>query len=292
MDTQYALRLPDAANRRRTIYLVACLDDYSRHVVARYYLADDRPSMADLLKRAILQRGLPEILYCDNGPNYKSQVLSDICAELGIQLRRARAYRPQGKGKCERWFKTCDTQLNQEAQALIDTSRITTLEQLQELLHAWLGGEYNSRVHSATKEHPNERLAHVDTEHPIRRVDPAVLAKAFLWKEDRVVTAAGTVSLEGNEYEVDHALARRKVDLRFDPFDLSHISVEWQGKSYGEAVPLKLLREYSRQVKRPDVPPSPEEATERSSYLNLVQAADETRRKEQAGRMHLAGDQP
>ncbi len=287
-DTQYALRLPDAAGRRHTIYLVACLDDYSRHVAARYYPADDRPALADLLRRAILQRGLPEILYCDNGSNYKSRFLADACAELGVQLRHARPYRPQGKGKMERWFKTCDLQLNQEAQALIDHGRITTLDQAQEFLHAWLASEYNSRVHSATKECPDERLTHMDPEHPIRRVDPVTLTQAFLWKESRVVTSVGTISLEGNEYEVDHALARRKVTLRFDPFDLSHIFVEWQDKSYGEAVPLQLVRDYSRQVKAPPAPAQEEATQEHSSYLHLLQAADEARRVEQAGRMRLA----
>jgi len=33
--------------------------------VARYYWRDNRPSLEDLLKRAIVLRGKPEILYCD-----------------------------------------------------------------------------------------------------------------------------------------------------------------------------------------------------------------------------------
>ncbi|MCI0668288.1 MAG: hypothetical protein L0Y43_09580 [Methylococcaceae bacterium] len=34
-----------------------------------------------------------------------------VCAKLGIALIHARPYRPRGKGKIERWFKTVRTQL-------------------------------------------------------------------------------------------------------------------------------------------------------------------------------------
>ncbi|MDA8344409.1 MAG: hypothetical protein M0Z66_02875 [Thermaerobacter sp.] len=43
MDTQHVLVLPTGRGLRR-INLVGCIDDYSRHVVARLYLQDNRPS--------------------------------------------------------------------------------------------------------------------------------------------------------------------------------------------------------------------------------------------------------
>ena len=39
------------------------------------------------------------------------------------------------------------------------------------------------------------------------------------------MTKTATVSLHGNSYEVDPALVRRKVELVFDPFDLTRIEV-------------------------------------------------------------------
>ena len=65
IDTCQIVKLPDAQGRRHTLHLVACLDDYSRHVVAHIYPADDRPALADLLKRAIIARGKPAQLYSD-----------------------------------------------------------------------------------------------------------------------------------------------------------------------------------------------------------------------------------
>jgi hypothetical protein len=44
----------------------------------------------------------------------------------------------------------------------------------------------------------------------------------FLWEETRKVDKTGCVSLDGNHYEVDLELCRARVELRYDPFDLTH----------------------------------------------------------------------
>lgn len=95
IDTCQIVKLPDAQDRRRTLHLVACLDDFSRHVVARLYPADDRPALADLLKRAIIARGKPAQLYSDNGSAYRSDMLAIACAKLGIEPRHTRPYNPR-----------------------------------------------------------------------------------------------------------------------------------------------------------------------------------------------------
>ncbi len=288
IDTCQILRLlPDAQGRRRTIHLVACLDDHSRHVVARLYVADDRPAVADLLKRAIIARGKPEAVYSDNGGAYHSEMLAVACAKLGIASKHTRPYRPQGRGKLERWFHTAERQWGSEAQALIDAGRLTTLEELQRFLGAWVHSEYNARIHSATGQSPDDRLRCVHPDHPIIWVDPQTLADAFLWTQTRVVTAVGTISLEGHDYEVSTELARRKITVRYDPYELGRVLVEWDGKDYGTATPLGPLPAHSRHVRPPENPEAaaPAEAAERTNFHELLARFDEQRRIEQAGRM-------
>ena len=70
---------------------------------------------------------------------------------------------------------------------------------------------------------------------PAAQPDPALLRRAFLWREQRKVTAFATVSLHGNRYEVDAALVGRTIDLLFTPFDLTVIEVEYQGRPMGPA---------------------------------------------------------
>jgi len=286
IDTQLALNMPDGTGRRRPVYLVATIDDYSRHVVARYYWRDNRPSLEDLLKRAIVLRGKPEILYCDNGANYRSKMLETACAFLAIDLRHAKPYRPQGKGKIERWFKTADA-FNREAQALIDHGSLKTIDQLHEFFSAWLEGEYNNRIHSATRDTPNARLRRVDPGHPVVHVDPDALATAFLWTEQRKVTAVATISVQGNEYQTDPALARRTITVRYDPYDLSRIHVEFQGQAFADALPLSLRRDTS-----PELPPKDDgqvpAATPPTPFLALVKDQDAAARRERLGQTRFA----
>ncbi len=284
MDTQHALVLGTEHGQRR-IYIVGCIDDYSRHVVARLYLQDNRPALSDLLRRAILARGLPEALYCDNGANYRSHLLQDACGELGIDLRHAHPYRPQGKGKIERYFGVVDKQWNREAQHLIDAGKLTTLEELQRFFAAWLEGEYNCHIHSATKETPNARLQHTHPQHPRVFPDPLKLDRAFLIKEERSVSATGTISVQGTDYEVDAALARRRITIRFDPYDLTRIHVEHEGKDFGLALPLDLTRGHAA-VTAPAAP----QADERTPFHELMQQHDEQVRSLAAGRLSFTQD--
>ena len=288
LDASPVLYLPDAHGRRRTLHLVAALDDYSRHVVARLYLGEDRPALADLLKRAIIARGKPELLYSDNGSANRSNMLATACAKLGIAPRHTRPYRPAGRGKIERFFLTAQRQWGHEAQALIDAGRLVALEDCQRFLAAWLHSEYNTRVHSSTGEAPQARLAHIHPDHPVVWVDPETLADAFLWPETRTVTAVGTVSIEGHDFEVAPELARRKVTVRFDPYDLGRVLVEHEGKSYGRATPLGPLPAHSRHVRAPEVPVAAATPEDRTAFHELLERRDEAERFRKAGRMRFA----
>ena len=89
-------------------------------------------------------------------------------------------------------------------------------------------------MHSETGQTP---LARFDTAGAPLLPTPALLREAFLWSQERTVTKTATVSLHGNHhYEVDPALVGRKVELVFDPFDLTRIEVRYQHRPFGTAV--------------------------------------------------------
>ena len=66
-----------------------------------------------------------------------------MCAKLGIALIHARPYRPQGKGKIERWFQSVRGQLLTRLTAH-DTA---SLDALNRRLVAWIEGEYHHTPH-------------------------------------------------------------------------------------------------------------------------------------------------
>jgi len=122
-------------------------------------------------------------------------------------------------------------------------------------------------VHAETGQMPIERFEHGG---PHRQAGPALLADAFRWSVTRKVTRTATVPLEGNSYAVDPALTGRRVELRYDPEDLTRISVFLDGKPAGAATPFVTRRHVHRavpQAARPDPVPTG------IDYLGLVAAA-------------------
>ena len=66
-----------------------------------------------------------------------------------------------------------------------------------------------------------------------------------MWAEYRTVTKTATVSLHGNTYQVDPVLTGRRVELVFDPFDLTRIAVRSGGRDAGLAVPFQVCLLYT-----------------------------------------------
>jgi len=76
----------------------------------------------------------------------------------------------------------------------------------------------------------------------------------------RTVTKTALVSLQGNTYQVDPLLVGHRVELVFDPFDLSTIEVRVRGVPAGTAIPHRVGR-HSHVKARPETPPDPPAAT-------------------------------
>ena len=245
-DVWYGPYLPDPRDpsaKRRT-YLIAFLDDNSRLIThGAFYPAEDLQSLLDCLKKALLKRGLPARLYCDNGVIYTSRQFSRIVAELGIHHISARPYSPEGKGKIERFWRTVDSSFLPELKA----RPAKDLEELNALFAAWLEQGYHHWPNRETGETPAARFVRGMAD--IRLADPARLAEAFLWREDRRVDKTGQVSFQGNRYEVDPRLAGRRVQLRYDPFDLGVVQVWCDGRRFDDARPYELVRERDQRVR-------------------------------------------
>jgi putative transposase len=248
-DFQHTLYLPHPteAKRKKKALLFAVLDDYSRLLVhGEFYWDEKMPRLEDSLKKAILRHGIPEQLYVDNGAVFSSHHLQRICGRIGTRLSHSRPYRPQGRGKIERFFRTVDTSFVPEAYEAIEAGHIQTLTDLNRFFHDWVEGYYHLRKHGGTHEPPKERAQR--TERQIRRIPEAELTEVFFWEEERKVDKTGCISLQGNSYEVDLELVGKKVNLRYDPFDLSVIQIWWQDQRWDNASPVDLTRSYDRRV--------------------------------------------
>jgi len=213
-DVMHGPSVAVAGKGRRKAYLIAFLDDATRLIpYAAFAMSENTAAFLPVFKQALLRRGIPERLYVDNGANFRSHHLALVCAKLGVALIHARPYQPQGKGKMERWFRTCRAQLL--AHLSIDDT--ANLEALNRRLWAYVEGEYHHAPHRGLDgDTPLERWTR--SAEDVRFPEPALdLDELFLFETQRRVQKDRTVSLHGVVYEVDAALVGEKVTLRYDP---------------------------------------------------------------------------
>ncbi len=251
-------------NGRKAI-LFAFLDDHSRLLTGyRWARREDTVRLEAALRTGIAARGIPASIYVDNGSAFVDKQLLRACASLGIRLVHSRPGQPEGRGKIERFFRTVRDQFLVE----IGSGReLDDMTQLNTVFTAWVETVYHRREHSETGQAPIERWSIPLLPLP----SPAQLREAFLWSEWRTVTKTATVGLHSNTYEVDAALAGRKVELVYDPFDLTSIEVRWHGRPMGHAVPHKIGRHIHAKA-RPDESTAPAPVKTGIDYLHLVEA--------------------
>lgn len=275
-DFQHTLYLPDPSDpkRKKKAILFAIEDDFSRLLVhCQFYWDEKLPRLEDSLKKAILKHCIPAQFYCDNGATFSSYHLARICGKLGIRLSHSRPYRPAGRGKIERLFRFIDTSFKPEAYQQVQNGKITTLEQLNAALAAWVDGYYHRRRHGSTGQTPLQRAA--SSSRQLRRISITELQEIFLWEEDRKVDKTGCVQLYGNTYEVDLDLVGKQVRLRYDPFDLKVIQVWYKENRFPNACPVELIRSCHRKVTRNAAPEF--KKAEESFQLSFLDLAEQKR---------------
>ena len=245
-----ALHGPVIAGRKTILFCF--IDDHSRAVMgARFGYHEDTVRLAAALRPALASRGVPEQVYVDNGSPFVDAWLLRACATLGIKLVHSTPARPQGRGKIERFFRTVRQQFLVELDGDA-AERVGDLAELNRLLVAWVETDYHPQLHSETGASPLRRWQE-GLPDPLPRPAPAQLHEAFLWAEHRTVTSNATVSLHNNTYQVDPLLVGRRVELVFDPFDLTDIEVRHQQRSFGTAVAFRIGRHAPPQA-RPEPP--------------------------------------
>lgn len=234
--------------RLRKVFLVSFMDDASRLIThSAFCPAETALEVEGVLKQALLKRGLPVRLVIDNGAAYRAATLQAVCARLEIRLVYCRPYLPEGKGKLERWHRT----VRQGFLGELDMDKVRDIFDLNARLWAWLEECYHKVPHGGLNgltplERYRQDLLRIRPLGPFAsRVD-----ELFLHRHDRLVRKDGTVSYEGERFEVPFELVGQTVKLVVDPHRQKVIGVEsLKGEPLGRATALDAIANCRRKRK-------------------------------------------
>jgi putative transposase len=240
------------SGRWRKTYLVSLMDDASRFLThSAFHLAEGAVEIEDVLKQAIMRRGLPKKIIIDNGAAYRAHSMQSICARLQIRLVYCRPYHPEGKGKLEKWHRTVRDQFLGE----LDFKQILSLEDLNARMWAWLERLYHVTPHGGL-----DGLTPIARyQQDLNRVRPLgslahKLDELFYHRHSRKVRKDGTISYEGQAFEVDYELSGKTLVVVVDPHTAQPVSIEdTKGRSLGDITPRDAIANNYRRRCRPRV---------------------------------------
>ncbi len=220
---------------KKKTYLHVILDDCCRFVVAgKFYVSESVETLMSDLMIAVRRFGMPKIFYSDNGAAYKSRHLKIVCAKLGVRMIHTPPYKPQGRGKVERFFRTVRDQF-------LSSEKFKSVEDINKEFSVWLNG-YHSKLHSGIDSTPiNKRLA---VESCCSSVPEVADISALFYMEKRCkVYGNGTVRLRGKLWELKDAVPGTRETVFYLPWDLSVI---FYGNDFSPVKPIDLHKNARR----------------------------------------------
>jgi len=179
-------------------------------------LAEDTRALISDLMLAVRRFGIPQRFYTDNGAAFRSRHLVRVAARLEITLPHTPAYRPQGRGKVERFFRSV-------RDGFLTGRPKTSLDTLNRDLDEWIS-QYHQSVHSSLGMSPLDKRL-MDS-HSLRTLDGVKDVDAlFRMEEFKTIYSDGCVRIGGRAYEVLEALPGQKIMVAYLPWDLSVVFI-------------------------------------------------------------------
>jgi transposase InsO family protein len=229
-DTSGGVWIPDPRNPKvlKQTRLVSFIDDATRVCThAEFYWDEQLPSLLDCFRKALLKRGKPRRLLCDNAFIYHSRALKSACARLGIELSFCKEYFPEGKGKVEKHYGTIKSRFYEEAKH----AGLGSLEELNKFWFAWLTREYHRSNHSALGMTPVQRWSIDEEKGFVERVSVEQVRRALMINEKRKAhIRTSLIRLKNRTFQLAPEMAGKTVNILYEPFKLDdHVEVWLDG---------------------------------------------------------------
>ncbi len=201
-----------ASGKKVRVKIFSLLCDRSRLIVySQAFFEETQQAFLTVLAGAVQRRGVPAAILADNHGSFRGEDAQIACAQLAIRLVFARPYDGASKGKIERYHRTLRSQLLDR----LDLEKVTTLDQLNARLAAWVEGEYNRRPHAGL-DGKTPLTVWEDDASEVRWIeDEGEFARAFVATLVRRARNDSTVQIGGRVYEVPTHMRREKVTISY-----------------------------------------------------------------------------
>ena len=266
-DVMEGFYIPDGDGSSKLVYLIGFIDDHSRRILhCQFYFDATLTRLEDCLKKAITKFGVPQTLYVDNGRIYIADDFKIICAKLGIKLKYSTPYHPQGKGKKERFWQYVESSFVSE----IKHHKVNNIIELNDLFQGWLRTEYHDKIHASLGKTPVETWENsLKSGIKLNFFSPVQLDEIFLHYAERTVDKYGTISFEGNTYEINGELVGKRVALRYNPFHLDYVHIYYNDKYFGIAKVIDLKTQKHKSVGHIEEDPCVDSEVSKQYFNNI-----------------------
>ncbi|UDL90345.1 transposase family protein [Mesorhizobium sp. PAMC28654] len=230
---------------RHAVY--ACIDIATRRTVWLLSRTPRASAVALLIRKAILEWGVPDVVKTDNGSDFVAKDTQRLFASLGIEAETSDAYSPEQKGHVERVIKTFQHDMATllpgfVGHSVTDRKAIESRKsfaqrlgeddasvfgvtltgpQLQDHVDEWASVVYQHRPHAGLKNATPFATALASTK-PVRKVDERALDLLLMpvagSDGQRIVTKLG-IRIDGHHYMTPAILPGTAVFVRQDPND-------------------------------------------------------------------------
>ncbi|WP_292178229.1 DDE-type integrase/transposase/recombinase, partial [Mesorhizobium sp.] len=230
---------------RHAVY--ACIDIATRRTVWLLSKTPRASAVALLIRKAILEWGVPDVVKTDNGSDFVARDTQRLFASLGIEAETSDAYSPQQKGHVERVIKTFQHDLGPllpgfVGHSVTDRKAIESRKsfanrlgesdadvfgatlsgpQLQKHIDDWANTIYQHKPHAGLKGSTPFGAALASSK-VVRRVDERALDLLLMpvagSDGQRIVTKLG-IRIDGYHYLAPTIMPETAVFVRMDPND-------------------------------------------------------------------------
>lgn len=229
--------------------LISCVDIFSRRMMLWVSRTSTAVAVASVLRRCLLDWGVPEVIKTDNGADYTSFHIQRVIRDLGATQDLCEPFSPWEKPAVERGFRTFAHDLvpllpgfcghnvaereairarNSFANRLMKRGTVDvplTRDQLQAFCDQWVTG-FNGRLHGTTGVAPLVRVAEAKA---VKRIADERLLDVLLSRPikggTRVARKDVGLAVDGRSYIAPELLIGQRYEVREDEADLGRVWV-------------------------------------------------------------------